>query len=88
MREIKFRGTAINGETVYGDLTHERGHAFINDRRVKPDTVAQLCGFDDTGDEIYVGDEFTDANGNKLVAVLVPCLINRFTGEPVRVFDD
>lgn len=88
MREIKFRGTAANGETVFGDLTHERGHVFINDRRVKPDTVAQLVGFDDTGEEIYEGDQFTDANGNKLVAVLVPCLINRFTGEPTRVFDD
>lgn len=83
MREIKFRGTTPSGETVFGDLSHERGHVFINDRRVKPDTVAQLVSFDDTGDEIYEGDEF-----NKLVAALVPCLVNRFTGEPVRVFDD
>lgn len=88
MRKIKFRGTTPSGETVYGDLTHERGHAFINDRRVKPDTVAQFCGFDDTGDEIYEGDQFTDSHGNKLVAVLIPCLVNRFSGEHVRVFDN
>lgn len=88
MREIKFCGKTPTGETIYGDLTHERGHTYINDRRVDPDSVLQLVGYDDTGEEIYVGDEFTDRNGNKLVAVLVPCLVNRFTGEPTHVFED
>lgn len=89
MREIKFRGVRLSdGQTIYGDFSRHKGHAYIDDWRVDPDSVLQLVGFDDTGDEIYVGDEFTDANGNKLVAVLVPCLINRFSGEPVHVFDD
>lgn len=47
MRKIKFRGVrADNGEYVYGDLEHHKNHVFIDDKRVVPVTVSQLCGFD------------------------------------------
>lgn len=57
MMTIKFRGRTPKGELVYGDLAHWKGHIFINDKRVLEDTVAQLCGYDKNGDEIYEGDE-------------------------------
>lgn len=56
MRTIKFRGKAINGDWVYGDLTHYNGHCFVADKRVDPDSVAQFCGLDSDDNEIYEGD--------------------------------
>lgn len=56
MKEIKFRGVTPKGETVYGDLTHEGGHVFIDDKRVNPCTVDQFAGYDKNGDEVYEGD--------------------------------
>lgn len=74
MREIKFRGRTPKGEIVIGDLTHCKGHVFIDDTRVDPDSVAQFCGFDSDGNEVFEGDKVIALNYyNKEYAVeLVP----------------
>ena len=65
MRAIKFRGARVNtGELVYGDLTHDGGHIYIDGKRVKPDTVAQLVGFDDNSEEVYE-DDILISNGDE-----------------------
>ena len=62
MRTIKFRGARVNtGELVYGDLTHDGGHIYIDDKRVNPDSVAQLVGTDNNGEEVYEGDELVES---------------------------
>ena len=71
MRNIKFRGTTPAGEVVYGDLTHHKGHCFIADQRVMPDSVAQLAGLDENGDEVYEGDTVT-AYGKEYPVKLSP----------------
>ena len=67
---IKFRAKHITtGEYVYGDLIHDRHGktrityasdiaptVYVNEA-VKPDSVAQLVGYDADGKEIYEGDE-------------------------------
>ena len=68
---IKFRGEYVRGETkYYGDLVHddyEQG-TFIKYKvdshfkkyetmPVKPESVAQLVGYDKDGNEIYEGDK-------------------------------
>lgn len=60
MKQIKFRGvSASTGEHVYGDLSHDGGHIYINDKRVLLTSVAQLLGTDENGDELYDGDTVT-----------------------------
>ena len=64
MRIIKFRGTRIdNGEFVFGDLLQQPTCRIVNadgEFEIKPESVAQLAGFDcATGEEIYSGDEIT-----------------------------
>jgi len=56
MKEIKFRGVTPKGVTVYGDLTHSNGDIFIDDYKVQPDSVCQLCGYDHDENEVYEGD--------------------------------
>ena len=56
MRTIKFRGTTQKGEIVYGYLTHHKGNAFINDKRVDENSVAQFCGLDSVENEVYERD--------------------------------
>lgn len=73
MRTIKFRGRRFdNGETVYGDLTHDGGHIYIDDKRVKPESVAQFWDYDVNGDELYDDDEvvLTLADGREVVGKL------------------
>lgn len=55
---FKFRGRSANGEYVYGDLLHIGGRTQIMDdfSITTVDSVAQLCGYDDSGNEIYEGD--------------------------------
>ncbi len=54
---IKFRGKRLSdGQTIYGYYHERGGDAYIDDWRVDPDTVAQLCGYDRNGDEVYEGD--------------------------------
>ena len=67
MREIKFRGKTVKGQTAFGDLSHFNGHVFINDDRVEPDSVAQFCGLDCNGEEVYEGDEVI-AHGKEYTA--------------------
>ena len=65
MRTIKFRGVKVSdGEYVYGDLSHDRGHIFINDKRVKPESVAQLIGYDSNDEEVYEGDTLSNIHGH------------------------
>ena len=62
-RPIKFRGLGIDGETYfYGDLYQRRKEVGIHCLEdggifeVKPETVAQLVGYDKDGREVYEGD--------------------------------
>lgn len=71
MRTIKFRGVTPDALTVYGDLTHFNGNTFIDDKRVEPETVTQLCGYDSNDNEVYEGD-FVIAHGKEYPVSLVP----------------
>lgn len=67
---IKFRGKHITtSEYIYGDLIHDRHGktrityasdialtGYVNEA-VKPDSVAQLVGYDADGNEVYEGDK-------------------------------
>ena len=56
MRPIKFRGKTFDDKLVYGDLIHVDENIFIDITPVKPESVAQLVGYDDDGNEVYEGD--------------------------------
>lgn len=71
MNTVKFKGTTPNGETVYGDLTHHADFIFIDDKRVDPDSVRQLCGFDSADEEVYEGD-IVIAHGKEYPVYLRP----------------
>lgn len=86
MREIKFRGVALDGEPVYGDLAQDlkNGMYFIADRRVDYWSIRQLAGFDFDGNELYEGDVVTDRFGEEFT-VSLDAVVN---GEDVRLMDD
>ena len=71
MREIKFRGKTPKGEIVYGDLNQMGRHVYIDDWCVEKDSVAQLCGLDSNGDEVYEGDTVA-SQGKEYTARLLP----------------
>ena len=69
-RPIKFRGLGIDGETYfYGDLYQRRKEVGIHRLEdggifeVKPETVAQLVGYDKDGNEVYEGDTVVSPSG-------------------------
>ena len=64
MRTIKFRGARMSdGETIYGYYNVRGGDAYIDEWRVKPNTVAQLVGFDDNGEDVYEDDILISNDG-------------------------
>lgn len=64
-RTIKFRGKRVDtGEFVYGDLAHNFGEMFVGNRKVDPDSVAQLVGYDKDGREVYETDYIIEYNGD------------------------
>lgn len=68
MRQIKFRGARMSdGKTIYGYYHVRGGDAYIDDWRVKPDTVAQLVGTDNNGAEVYEGDELVESTTGDVV---------------------
>ena len=85
---VKFRGKDVNGTYVYGDLLHsDCGVTFIhketlpldNRKRINPVTIAQLCGYDADGNEIYEGDKLFDEEHNTCVtAELYPGVHTQF----------
>ena len=61
MRPINFRGKRVaDGEFVYGGFTHVHPEFYVGGRQVKPDSVAQLVGYDMDGNEVYEGDILVD----------------------------
>ncbi|MBR5913974.1 MAG: hypothetical protein IKZ58_06400 [Selenomonadaceae bacterium] len=91
---IKFRGEdIISGEYHYGDyVTRSEGCAIRvreNDKlfdlheyeiAVKPESVAQLVGYDANGDEVYEGDKIFDVEypADTVTAELFPCVLFRY----------
>lgn len=66
MRPIKFRGKRVNnGEFIYGQLTHVHPKFYVGGREVKPESVAQLVGYDCDGREVYEGDVLTFEHDGK-----------------------
>lgn len=69
MKEIKFRGVKTHGGGyVYGDLSHDGGHIYINDKRVKPDSIDLLVGYDKDDEEVYEGDVLVNQFGETFEA--------------------
>ena len=68
MREIKFRGE-MRGFDYYafGDLRHRGDEVFVDGYRVKPETVAQLVGYDANGNEVYEGDKLVSTKNSDCV---------------------
>ena len=64
MRTIKFRGVGTDGKTSYGSFVSIMpmssfpaiidGNGFYHE--VKPESIAQLVGYDANGKEVYEGD--------------------------------
>lgn len=75
-RPIKFRGVGIDDETYFGDLLHAGKCIGIRVAgkgtfEVKPDSVAQLVGYDVDGNEVYEGDIVIGEYGGKVTAQLM-----------------
>lgn len=76
MRTIKFRGVDTSGELIYGNYSqYSRDECAISDGKrlafVKPETVAQLVGFDKDGKEVYEGDRLiNDRDGTHFRAAM------------------
>ena len=80
MREHYFRGQEFYGEKyLYGDLFHDGERTLIaydgGEFEVKPETVAQLIGYDSEGTAIYEGDKLIDDNGTEYTATVETQLI-------------
>lgn len=71
-RVIKFRGHDKRGNVFYGSYNQNMG--VIDDweyaacHAVDDEDVAQLCGYDKNGSEVYEGDTLIDENGNEHIA--------------------
>lgn len=79
MQKIKFRGISKDiGNFVYGDLVTYYKDSFViafkNDEGdvvhapVESESVAQFCGYDKNGDEVYEGDETIYSDGTVYTA--------------------
>lgn len=86
MRQIKFRGIdAETGGTVYGyPVIYDSGkftHWFYRPNEdsncpVKPESIAQLVGYDSNGVEVYEGDTLIDAFDNQYEVQFYPMGVN------------
>ena len=78
---IKFRGKDEDGKYIYGDyVTRQDGCAirfkekktlikiYVYEVTVKPETVAQLVGYDADGKEVYTGDRLLSLDNDTLTA--------------------
>lgn len=91
MREILFRGKAVNGgEWLYGDYMYYAGGAQIWTHTddgtwnaiVDPATVGQYTGLaDGTGAKIFEGDIFQDDETGELFLVSICDGMTKFSGE-------
>ena len=89
MRPIKFRGRSmLDGEWLFGDLIHGFANSFAIRTEddgihcVIPDTIAQLVGHDQNGNEVYEYDQLVDKDGSKLHALIFNTVL--FKGDPTR----
>ena len=82
MREIKFRGKIVDiDKYAYGDLRRgQDGFTYVDSWRVFPDSVSQLVGVDENGDEVYEGDKLLDKDGWKYEAVLQGLMVGCWSG--------
>ena len=101
MRPIKFRGKDKDGNVHFGGLVLDdrREQKIYNIVKccgwctawaeVKPESIAQLVGYDERGREIYEGDEFTDPFDGKVFTAEIKARVQEKDGDtPSRDFFD
>lgn len=74
-KEFRRGKRIVCDDWAYGDLKHEYGNeTWIDDCEVDPDSVEQLVGFDDAGNEVYENAILTDDECNEYQARLIGIL--------------
>ena len=91
MREIKFRGKTLGDELFFGDLIQSNGEPSIFDgthrKYVKPESVAQLVGYDADGNEVYDDDVLVDEDGIEWVINEIPQIEMTIGGVPDYLYN-
>lgn len=75
MRTIKFRGVTSKGKIVYGyafKYFKQKSWYILDERaeqwKIKPESLAQLVGYDANGEEVYEGDILLGEHNNEHIA--------------------
>lgn len=88
---LKYRGVADDGSTLYGQLISIDGHLCIlpqggnTAHEVNPETVSMLIGHDATGTEIYIGDSIRLASGQTIKISAIAAVALSPDGSPTIV---
>ena len=73
-RPIKFRGRDLVGKKRFGHYVTTGGRPYIIEEHVwcevDHDSIVQIVGYDEAGNDVYEGDVLVDKNGNEMPAML------------------